>query len=91
MVFVLGPLESDSGAGPGQLLPVSGQGPPDRIYKVICSCQLPVLGLEVHGSCYAVNQGWLIIVSCWGPLSKRYGACQGQLMLVWHLWNFERF
>ena len=33
----------------------------------------------------AVNQGWLVLVPCLGPLSESYGAVWGQMVLAWEI------
>ena len=51
-------------------------------YKVICRCLVLVLGLEVAVRGKAMNQGRLLLGLGLGQLSKRYGACQSQMVLV---------
>ena len=70
------------GAGQGQLLPVFCPGPASISYKVICRWLLLVLGLEVPRRGKAANQSQLPLVSGLEPRGKRYGACQGQMLLV---------
>ena len=66
-------------------------GPPSRSCKVtyISRWLLLMLSLQVFGrlSC----EGWLLLVPSLGLLSKRYGACQSQMLFVWGLWTFQRF
>lgn len=42
----------------GDILPVTGLGPPASSYKAIHGWSLPVLGLNVHGRGRVVDQGW---------------------------------
>ena len=73
------------GTGEGQLLPVFCPGPPSMNYKVICRWLLLVLGLEVPRQDQAVNQEQLLLVPGLGPLSMRYRACWGQMLLIWEI------
>lgn len=52
-------------------------------YKVISRWLLHVLDLEVARRGQAVDQDHLLLVLCLGTLSKRYMACQGQILFVW--------
>ena len=51
-------------------------------YKAISRGLLLVLGLEVYRSGQVVNQGQLLLEPILGPLSKRYEAYWGQMLLV---------
>ena len=66
-------------------LPGSCLGPPSPSYRAICKWLLPALGLEVPWSGQAANLAWLLLVLGLGPLSKRYGACWGQMLLDWEI------
>ena len=44
-----------------------------------------VLGLEVLRRGQAMNQGWLLLLLGWGPLSVRSGAYWGQILLAWEI------
>ena len=59
--------------------------PPSMSYKAICSWLLLVLGLAVPRQGQAVYQGRWLLVPGLGPLSKRYGARWGQMLLVWDI------
>ena len=70
------------GAGQGHSLLVFHLVPPSMSYKVICRWLPLVLGLELPRTGKFVNQDQLLIVLGLRPLSKRYRACWGQMLVV---------
>ena len=55
---------------------------PGLSHKVICRWLLLVLGSEVPSTGQATNQVQLLLVPILGPLSKRFRAYRGQMVLV---------
>ena len=60
----------------------SALGLPSMSYKAICRWLLLLLGLEVPTRGQATNQDQLLLGLGLGPLIERYGAHQGQMLLV---------
>lgn len=53
---------------------------------MICGRLPLVLGLEVLGRGYSMNQGWMLLVSGLGPFCGHHNVSLGKLPLVPCLW-----
>ena len=72
------------GVGQCQLPLMAFLGPPGISYKTICQWLLLVLDLEVPRRGQVIKPGQAATAGL-GPLSERYEACPGWMLLVWEI------